>query len=93
MLVSSIYGVFSIGIQEEDPDKLVIKARKKEALQRIFDEKRISLLSYDKFNFSVNLCKQELAHILIMMIKEIDYTDFEKVFDESSFNSDQTLVK
>lgn len=89
MLISSLQGVFSINMHEADPDKLIIKAKNKESLQRIFDEKRINPISHENYKFSVSLCKQELAHVLIMMIKEIDYADFDKFISELHLNTDQ----
>lgn len=92
MLISSLHGVFSINMHDIDAEKLIIKSKNKEALQRIFDEKRIFTNNKDNYKFCVSLCKQELAHILIMMIKEIDYADFEKFISEINPNLDQAIA-
>ncbi|TVP50860.1 MAG: hypothetical protein EA341_06690 [Mongoliibacter sp.] len=92
MLISSLHGVFSINMHDVDHEKLIIKSKNKEALQRIFDEKRIYAINQNKYKFCVSLCKQELAHILIMMIKEIDYADFENFINKINLNADQAFA-
>ncbi|EOZ98455.1 hypothetical protein A33Q_1109 [Indibacter alkaliphilus LW1] len=92
MQIISIHGAFLINLDRTNPDKLVVKSTLKSPLQRIFDEKRIYPLDQEKFKYAVSVCKQELAHVLIMMIKEIDYADFEQFVSELNLSSDQAFA-
>ncbi|MCH7408441.1 hypothetical protein MM239_03470 [Belliella sp. DSM 111904] len=92
MVINSLHGTFSIVINENAQDQLLVKSKSKVELTRIFDEKRIVKSKDDDFGFFVSLCKQEFAHTLIMMIKEIDYMDFEKYLSELDLSSDRIFA-
>lgn len=72
MLISSVHGVFSVVISEQNSDKVEVRSNNKNSLARIFDAQRIK---DREGNFFVCISKQEFANTLIMMIKEIDYSD------------------
>lgn len=76
MIINSLYGTFSINSSEKDQDKLIVKSDMKESLMRIFDSKRIFHSEIDGSSYFVTLCKQEFADSVIMMIKEVNYSDF-----------------
>ncbi|MFD2034598.1 hypothetical protein ACFSKL_07350 [Belliella marina] len=82
MVITSLHGSFTVVINEENQDQILVRANNKEELMRIFDEKRISKCIDEQPEFCVQMCKQEFAHTLIMMIKEINYPDFNKMLLE-----------
>ncbi|GAB2633899.1 hypothetical protein [Belliella aquatica] len=92
MVITSLHGIFSIVINEKNQDQLLVRAKKKGELMRIFDEKRISECRVDGFDYCVKMCKQEFAHTIIMMIKEIDYADFDKLLAEVNIASDRAFA-
>ena len=92
MVIASLHGIFSIVINEKDQDQLLVRAKKKEELMRIFDEKRILKSSADGFEYHVKMCKQEFAHTMIMLIKEINYADFDKYLSEIDLSSDRIFA-
>ncbi|EKB48995.1 hypothetical protein [Cecembia lonarensis] len=92
MIIKSIHGTFSICSSGKDADKLLVKSKDKESLTRIFDGQRIVQSEAEEESFFVSLCKQEFAHILILMVKEINYPDIQSVFVGSNSKSDEVLV-
>ncbi|MCH7400511.1 hypothetical protein ACFOUP_10450 [Belliella kenyensis] len=92
MVINSLHGTFSIVINEKDQDKLLVKAKSKAELTRIFDENRVRKCQEENFSFFVSMCKQEFAHTLIMMIKEINYLNFEKYLSELDLSSDRIFA-
>lgn len=82
MIINSLYGTFAINSSEKDQDKLIVKSEMKESLMRIFDSKRIIQCEIDGSYYFVTLCKQEFAHSVIMMIKEVNYSDFNQLKSE-----------
>lgn len=84
MIITTIHGTFSIISNEKDQDKLIIRSKEKSSLTRIFDEKRIVQCEIEGFSFCVSLCKQEFAHILIMLVKEINYSDLDQYLSEAA---------
>lgn len=67
---------------EGDGDKkgcVFIKSDSNEELQRFFGSLEIEISGNIEFPFQVKACKQEFAHALILMVKEIDYSTFSKL--------------
>ncbi|MBD8490830.1 hypothetical protein IFO69_18910 [Echinicola sp. CAU 1574] len=77
MLITSTNGFISVVNSNSDIDHLVVRAKHKGDLSRLFDERRIQPIEHEVFRFGISLCKQEFADTLIKMIKCIDYTNFE----------------
>lgn len=48
-----------------------------EELQRLFGSSEVEYSARDNWKYMVSTCKQEFANALILMVKEINYTDFE----------------
>lgn len=92
MIIKTIHGTFSIYSSGKDSDKLVVKSKDKASLTRIFDEQRIIQSQSEEAGFFVKLCKQEFAHTLILMVKEVNYSDVDTIFAESNSNSDEVLA-
>ena len=47
-----------------------------EELQRLFGSSEIDYSSIQEWKYQVCTCKQDLANALILLVKEISYTDF-----------------
>lgn len=92
MIISTIHGTFSIISNEKDQDKLIIRSKEKSSLTRIFDEKRIIQYEKEGFSFCVSLCKQEFVHTLIMLVKEINYSDLDQYLSEASVNVNRIMA-
>ncbi|MFD2200705.1 hypothetical protein [Shivajiella indica] len=82
MIITSLHGTFSINSCEKDQDKLIVRSKEKDSLMRIFDSKRIIQCEIDGSSYFVTLCKQEFAHSLIMLVKEVNYSDFNQLQSE-----------
>lgn len=80
MLISSTNGFLSIVNCPSDGDHVLVRANKKMVLSQLFDDRRIKFIKEEGFDFGVSVCKQELADILVKMVKSIDYTNFESGF-------------
>ncbi|WP_215223767.1 hypothetical protein [Echinicola shivajiensis] len=80
MLISSTNGFLSIVNCPSDGDHVLVRANKKVVLSQLFDDGRIKFIEEEGFIFGVSVCKQELADILVKMVKSIDYTNFESGF-------------
>lgn len=76
MIINSLLGTFSVVSSVQNHDKLCIKSKSKEVLMRMFDEKRINNHESGDYNYSIEICKQEFAHTMIILIKEVNYPDF-----------------
>lgn len=48
-----------------------------EELQRLFGSSEVEYSAKDNWRYMVSTCKQEFANALILMVKEINYTDFD----------------
>lgn len=92
MVIESLHGIFTIVTNEINHDQLLVRAKNKEELMRIFDEKRICRCTEEQNDYCVQMCKQEFANTLIMMIKEINYSDFNKVLFEINNVSSKVLA-
>lgn len=80
MLISCTNGFLSIVNCPSDGDHVLVRANEKVVLSRLFDDRRIKFIEEEGFDFGVSVCKQELADIMVKMIKSIDYTNFESNF-------------
>jgi len=92
MIIKSIHGTFSIHSSGKDQDRLLVKSDDKKSLMRIFDEKRVVQNQSENNMYFVSLCKQEFAHTLILMVKEVNYSDFEKMMQEATKDSDEVFA-
>jgi len=77
MLITSTSGFLSVVNSQSDGDYVLVRAKHKGELSRLFDERRIQSLDHENFKYGVSVCKQEFADTLVKMIKGIDYTNFE----------------
>ena len=76
MIIQTTHSEFLI-VGNERPDGCVhIFCDSLEELQRFFGSSEVEYASKPGWKYKVNSCKQEFANALILMVKEISYTDF-----------------
>ena len=92
MVITSLHGNFSIIASEKDQNQLFVRSHEKRELSSVFGEKRILMYEGEGFNFYVSICKQEFANTLIMMVKEVNYSDLEKELQEIRSASENIYV-
>lgn len=76
-MITSTSGFLSVVNCPADGDHVLVRAKNKTDLSRLFDERRIQLIEHENFKYGISICKQEFADTLVKMIKCIDYTNFE----------------
>ena len=76
MLIQTSKANFLIEKNLGKSDCVKIKADSKEELQRYFGSSNVQFSIEQQFPFQVLACKQEFANALILMVKEIEYSDF-----------------
>lgn len=77
MLIQTKNCNFLIEASQEQKGCVLIKASSQEELQRFFGSSLIKYIGNSDFPFEVFACKQEFANALILMVKEIEYSDFD----------------
>lgn len=92
MIINSLLGTFSVVSSVQNHNKLCIKSKSKEVLMRMFDEKRINNYRSDDYNYSIEICKQEFAHTMIILIKEVNYPDFVQEMSELEISRNQVMA-
>lgn len=92
MIINSLLGTFSVVSSLHNHDKLCIKSKNKEVLMRMFDEKRINNYDSADYNYSIEVCKQEFAHTMIILIKEVNYPDFIQEMSEMEISRNQVMA-
>ncbi|MDO9552800.1 hypothetical protein [Rhodonellum sp.] len=88
MVITSLHGTFSIIASEKDQDQLFVRSNEKKELSNVFGEKRVLDYEGESFDFFVPICKQEFANTLIMMVKEVNYSDLAKELQEIKSSSE-----
>ncbi len=76
MLIHTATTNFLIESKSGNPGCILIKSSSRDDLQRFFGSLQIQETENSVFPFQVLACKQEFSNALILMVKEIDYTDF-----------------
>ncbi|WP_194777074.1 hypothetical protein [Pararhodonellum marinum] len=76
MWIASKNGFISVVAHWDLADVLIVRARVKHDLQSLFDSQRIIETEDADYRFRVLVNKQEMANILVKMIKGIDYPNF-----------------
>lgn len=92
MIINSLQGTFSVVSSVQNQDRLCIKSKSKEVLMRMFDEKRINNYASGDYNYSIEICKQEFAHTMIILIKEVNYPDFIQEMSELEVSRNQVMA-
>jgi len=76
MLIQTSNGNFLIERNSLKTDSVKIKTNSKEELQRFFGSNQIIFTSNPDYPYHIFACKQEFANALILMVKEIEYSEF-----------------
>ena len=76
MWIASTFGFISIVQHWDQTDTFLVKARVRKDLQFLFDDMRILEIPSADYPYRVYVKKQEMADVLVKMIKNIDYPNF-----------------
>ncbi len=76
MIIQTSNSKFLIESCENRKDCVLINSNSKEELDRFFGSLDVLETNSQEYPFQVQSCKQEFANALIIMIKEIDYSNF-----------------
>jgi len=76
MIIQTYNAKFLIESCGQRKDCVVINCNSKEELDRFFGSLDVLETNMDLYPFQVKSCKQEFANALIIMVKEIDYSNF-----------------
>lgn len=77
MIIHTSNCEFLIESSEKPAGCVFIYSDSQEELQRLFGSSEVEYSAKDTWRYMVSTCKQEFANALILMVKEINYTDFE----------------
>lgn len=76
MVIQTSNATFLIEETAASDGSLIVYSDSNFELCRLFSNSRISDATESGWKFSAITCRQELAHILIHLVKEIDYQNF-----------------
>lgn len=76
MLIQTNNAKFLISNFSEKQDFLLVQSDNRDELERLFGSDEIRKGRQNQWPFAVKICKQEFAHCLILLVKEIDYKEF-----------------
>lgn len=76
MLIQTNNAKFLISNFSEKQDFLLVQSNNRGELERLFGSDEIRKGRKNQWPFAVKICKQEFAHSLILLVKEIDYKEF-----------------
>ncbi len=76
MLIQTSNAKFLIESCLNRKDCVQINSTSKEELDRFFGSLEVMKSASFEFPYQITACKQEFANALIIMVKEIDYSDF-----------------
>lgn len=74
MVIQTSYATFLI--EESQNGGLTVYSDSDFELQRLFANSRILQAPESGWKFSAHTCRQDLANVLIHLVKEIDYQNF-----------------
>lgn len=76
MIIKTVTANFLIEKCESNTGYMLIRSNSQEELFRFFGSLEISMTNDFFYTCEVHACKQEFVNALILMVKEIDYTEF-----------------
>lgn len=77
MIIHSLFGSFCIVANARKSDGLLMRSKSRLALNRIFDDRRISNSESTDYPYCVELCKQEFVNLVVTLTKDITYDNFD----------------
>ncbi|TFV94294.1 hypothetical protein E4S40_09670 [Algoriphagus kandeliae] len=81
MLIQTRTARFLISNISEKQGVLLVQSDNKDEMERLFGSEEIKKVQGNPWPYEVSICKQELAHCLILLVKEIDYKEFRQLSD------------
>ena len=76
MKIQTASAIFLIEKCESNDGCVLIRSNSRDELYRFFGSLEIGLTNELFYTYEVSACKQEFANALIVMVKEIDYSEF-----------------
>ncbi|WP_057935696.1 hypothetical protein [Algoriphagus resistens] len=76
MIIQTSNANFLIEKSESNPGCVSISSNSQEELYRFFGSLEITYTNDPLYSYTVRACKQEFANAMILMVKEIDYSEF-----------------
>ena len=76
MIIQTTSAKFMIEKSETKDGCVSIRSNSQDELNRFFGSLEITITDDLYFSFEVISCKQEFANAMIIMVKEIDYSEF-----------------
>jgi|GEM_PF-803222 len=76
MIVQTSKGDFLIEENATKSGSVFIYSDSLEEIQRLFGSAQMEYSSRSDWRYRVSICKQDLVNMLILMIKEVNYSDF-----------------
>lgn len=93
MIIHSLFGSFCVVANGEKSDGLFLQSKSKIMLNRLFDDKRIRSNNSADYPFYIELCKQEFAHLLITLTKDISYENFDKEISDLEVDTSRVSAR
>ncbi len=78
MIIQTSSGDFLIEESENNSGSLLVYSGELEEIQRLFGSSEIELTARPMWKYRVSICKQTLANVLLLLVKEVTYTDFSR---------------
>lgn len=76
MLIQTHSAKFLIELNKENSECLTVRCDSELELSRLFGSLRVQDSNDFEYPFFVKTCKQEYSDALILLVKEIDYSEF-----------------
>lgn len=76
MIIQTTKGDFLVEENGNKSGSVFIYSDVLEEIQRLFGSAEIEYSSRSDWRYRVSICKQDLANMLILMVKEVDYRDY-----------------
>lgn len=80
-------GFISAVQHRDNPEKLVVRARRKEILENLFPGRRIVIGGSRDYNYRVFISKDEFGSIVTERIQNIDYANFKNSVEDDELHS------
>ncbi|GMQ24372.1 hypothetical protein Aoki45_10540 [Algoriphagus sp. oki45] len=76
MIIQTLSAKFLIESSSDCDGCLMVYSDNAEQLQRLFGSSVHHSLTFSDMPFLTKTCKQDFAHTLILLVKEVDYSNF-----------------
>ena len=79
MIIQTIQAEYLISSLPEKKDFICIKSNNQAELARLFGSEKVKKSDETDWQFEVYSCRQEFANSLILLVKEIDYKNVQRL--------------